>query len=436
MLIDDLGYADFGCQGNTFHETPHLDKLAADGLRFTHAYSACVVCSPSRAALLTGQYPARLRITDWIPGYPQGNTKLKLPAWTQHLPVNTWNMAKAFHEGGYATASIGKWHLGGPAHYPEQVGFDVNIGGTERGEPGRYFPPYGVKTLSDGPADEFLSDRLTREACAWIEAQQGKPFFLYLPHYAVHTPLGGKPSVIEKYRRKARELKQSRNAVYAALVESVDDSVGQLRAKLAELKIDKQTIILVTSDNGGQLGGAKNPITSNAPLRSGKGSTYEGGIRVPMLMYWPNRTTAHSICDVPVMTIDIFPTLMETCGLRVPPDHVVDGESLAALTSSTARLQRGALYWHYPHYHPGGASPYSAIRIGEWRLVEYHEDQRVELFNLKTDESEKNNVAESEPERVKTLKAQLHAWLKQVDAQMPTVNPDYDPAKIRKAPAP
>jgi arylsulfatase A-like enzyme len=434
VLVDDLGHTDLGCQGNTFHETPHIDRLAAAGMRFTTAYAACTVCSPTRAALLTGQYPARLHLTDWIAGHVRPHAKLKVPDWTMHLPADTFGLAKLFKAGGYRTASVGKWHLGGPDYYPEKHGFDVNIAGTHQGQPGRYFPPYGISTLKDGPEGEFLTDRLTAEACGWIEKNRDRPFFLYLAHYAVHTPLAGKPAVVARYRQKAERLGQRRNTVYAALVESVDDSVGALRRKLDELKIADRTILLFTSDNGGLIGNAKSPITTNPPFRAGKGSAYEGGVRVPFLALWPGVTKPGSTCDLPVMTIDLLPTLAEACALPVPRSHVVDGASIVALLKQSGTLKRDALYWHYPHYHPGGATPYSAVRSGDWRLVEYFEDGRAELFNLKADVGETRDLVKEKPDRVKELRDRLAAWRKSVGAQMPAANPDYDPRRERQGP--
>jgi arylsulfatase A-like enzyme len=432
VLIDDLGHTDLGCQGNTFHETPHLDKLAASGMRFTSAYSACTVCSPTRAALLTGQYPARLHLTDFIAGHVRPYAKLKVPDWTKHLPTDTFTLAKLFKSDGYTTASMGKWHLGGPANYPEKHGFDNNVGGSYQGQPGKYFPPYGITTLKDGPDGEFLTDRLTTEACDWIEKNKEKPFFLYLAHYAVHTPLGGKPAVVSRYQEKAKRLGIRGSAVYAALVESVDDSVGAIRQKLDQLKIADRTILLFTSDNGGLIGNPKNPITTNQPFRAGKGSAYEGGVRVPSIAYWPGVTKPGTRCDVPVMTIDFFPTLAEVCGLRAPASHVVDGESILGLLKQTGGLKRDALYWHYPHYHPGGATPYSAIRAGDWRLVEFFEDGRAELYDLKSDVAEKKDLSGERPEKVRVLRERLAEWRKKVGAQMPSANPDYDAKRANR----
>lgn len=420
VLVDDLGHTDLGCQGSSFIETPHIDRLAKDGTRFTNAYSACTVCSPTRAGLLTGQYPARLHITDWIAGHKRPNAKLKVPDWTMHLPKETYTLAEAFKAVGYATASIGKWHLGGPEFYPKQHGFDVNIGGTDKGSPTRYFSPFKIPTLMDRESGEFLTDALTREACTWIESNKDKPFFVYLPHYAVHTPLGGKPAVIEKYKKKAERLGVKANATYAALVESVDDSIGTLRAKLKELKLDTNTIIIFTSDNGGLLGGGKNSITTNPPFRAGKGSAYEGGVRIPLIVYWPGLYDSGNTSDNVVMSIDVMPTLVELLKLTVKEPRTFDGRSFQ---SNNAR----SLFWHYPHYHPGGATPYSAMRKGDWRLIEFFEDNSLELYNLKDDVGETKNLAKNDPAFTAKLRDELKAWRTSVGAQMPMKNPDYKP---------
>jgi arylsulfatase A len=424
FLIDDLGAADLGCFGNAFHETPHIDRLVQDGVRFTAGYSACTVCSPTRAALLTGQYPARLRITDWIPGHTRPLAKLRVPDWTMHLPTATYTLAEAFKAAGYATASVGKWHLGGPKYYPEQHGFDLNIGGTDQGSPPGYFAPEKIPTLPPGRPGEFLPDRLTTEAVAFIAAHRDRPFFLYFPHYAVHTPLGGKPDVVARYAAKAAAMGVKRNPTYAALLQGVDDSVGAVRKALAEWRLADRTIVVFTSDNGGLL-----PVTANPPFRAGKGSAYEGGVRVPWIVLWPGVTKPGGTIATPVITCDLFPTLTEACGLEVPASHVVDGESLVPLLKGARGLGRDALYWHYPHYHPGGATPYSAARFGDWKLIEFFEDDRVELYNLKDDVGETTDLAAQDPALRATLRDRLRAWRSAVGSQLPASNPDHDPAR-------
>lgn len=426
VLTDDLGWTDLGCQGSQFYETPNIDRLAREGMRFTQAYSACTVCSPTRAALMTGKYPARLHLTDWIAGHVLPKAKLKVPDWQMHLPLAERTIAEALRAAGYATASIGKWHLGGSEFYPDRQGFDVNLAGCDRGQPPSYFSPYGIPTLSDGPKGEFLSDRLTDEALKFMEQNRAKPFFIYLPHYAVHTPLMGKPEVVAKYARKADPQNPQRNAKYAALIESVDDSIGRIRQKLDELQIADQTVIVFTSDNGGLI---LNNVTSNLPLRAGKGSQYEGGVRVPLCIKWPGVTQPGSVCDVPVITPDFYPTLLAMAKLKPAKGQGIDGESIVPLLTQTGPLRRAAIYWHYPHYHPGGATPYGAIREGDWKLIEVFEDQHVELYNLKDDPGERADLASRLPKKAAQLRAQLVAWRKKVGAQMPSPNPDYNPQR-------
>jgi arylsulfatase A len=434
ILVDDMGQTDLSCYGSRFYETPHIDQLAKDGVRFANGYSACTVCSPTRAALLTGKYPARLRITDWITGHERPKAKLKIPDWQKFLPFEEITLAEQFKAAGYATASIGKWHLtpalktGDEAYYPEKHGFDLNVGGYARGQPPSYVAPYKIPTLTEGPAGEFLTDREANEAVKFITANKDKPFFLYLPHYAVHTPLGGKPAVIAKYKEKAArltDLKQT-SAVYAALVESVDDALGTIRGALKDLKLADNTIIVFTSDNGGLIM-RNNMATDNSPFRVGKGSAYEGGVRVPLIVHAPGATKPGIVETTPAITTDLYPTLLELAGVK-PMQSLVDGISLAPLLKSGTKPDRDAIFWHYPHYHPGGATPYSAIRSGDFRLVHFYEDGRDELYDLANDVGESKDLAATQPERAKALRSRLDAWLKTVDAQLPTPNPAYDPA--------
>ena len=433
MLIDDMGWTDLGCYGSKYYETPNIDQLAKDGMRFTQAYSACTVCSPTRAAMLTGKSPARLHLTDWIAGHKPENPRLLIPDWTMQLPLQEETIAERLKTRGYATASIGKWHLGGEEFYPTKHGFDVNIGGTHGGSPPSYFSPYKIATLPDGPEGEFLTDRLTDEAVKFIEKNKTKPFFVYLPHYAVHTPIMGKPDVIAKYQAKPAAGGHS-NPVYAALVESVDDGVGKLRAKLEELQLAANTIFIFTSDNGGLShlvrpdGWSRGP-TDNSPARLGKGSAHEGGVHIPLIVSWPGKVKPGSTCDVPVITYDHVPTLLEATQIPLKESQIVDGESLLPLLTETGTLKREAIHWHYPHYHPGSARPYSAIREGDWKLLQFHEDNHVELYNLKLDAGETDNRAPFDSVRALQLRDKLHAWLKETGAQIPKRNPKYDPDK-------
>jgi len=433
ILADDLGWTDLSCYGSDLYETPHLDRLVRDGMKFTQAYSACTVCSPSRAAILTGKYPARLHLTDWIPGLPPENPRLLVPPWTKYLPLEEVTMARTLRSAGYATASIGKWHLGGEEYYPEKHGFETNIAGSSAPAPPSYFAPYKIATLPDGPNGEYITDRLADEAVRFIEAQKENPFFLYLPNFAVHTPIQGKQPLIQKYRSKKRSGLKQTNAVYAAMIESMDDSVGRIRRKLDELKIADRTVVIFASDNGGRV-----PTTSNHPLRVGKGSCYEGGTRVPLIVHWPGMTKPGSVCEIPVISMDLYPTILEIASQNEAARKAVDGVSLVPLLRQEGGLQRDALFWHYPHYQHyqlGGTTPYGAIRAGDFKLIEFFDDMRVELYNLREDIGEQRNLAAQLPAKVDELRARLHAWRKEVGAQMPSRNPDYDPSKPEHDPA-
>lgn len=431
ILVDDWGTTDLGCYGSKLYEAPNIDRLAADGARFATGYSACTVCSPTRAALLTGKYPARLHLTDWIAGHGRPFAKLKIPDWTKFLKHEEVTLAEQFKAAGYATASIGKWHLtpalttGDEAYYPETHGFDVNVGGYHRGQPPSYHAPYKIPTLKEGPDGEFLTDREAAEAVKFIEANRTKPFFIYLPHYAVHTPIQSKKEVADRYAAKLEKAPglTQRNASYAALVESVDDAVGTIRAALKRNGLAEDTIIVMTGDNGGLL-----PITDNAPLRAGKGSAYEGGVRVPFIVTWPGKIAPKVVTETPAITVDIYPTVLELAGVS-RKESLMDGVSLAPLLTKGVKPDRDTVFWHYPHYHPGGATPYSAIRSGDWRLVHFYEDGRDELYDLGSDVGEKVELSAKQPEVAKRLRDRLDAWLKSVDAQFPTPNPAADAGK-------
>jgi arylsulfatase A len=427
FLIDDLGWADVGCFGSKYYQTPNIDRLAKEGMRFTQAYAACAVCSPTRASIMTGKYPARLRLTDWIPGSGDAPTNaLRIPEWRKFLPLEEVTIAELLKPAGYVTASIGKWHLGGPAYYPEHQGFDLNVAGCDIGSPDSYFWPYEGEIRSvpglkaGGHEGEYLTDRLTDAAERFIEQNKDRPFFLYFPHYAVHRPLQGKPGVVARYKNKAPPGEQS-NPVYAAMVESVDDSVGRIVRKLEALGIAGQTVVVFMSDNGGLWPQS----TSNAPLRAGKGYPYEGGIREPVIIKWPGNTQPGTTCSVPVSSIDFFPTLLEIAGVKLPGP--VDGRSIVPLLNGEAgSWRRDALFWHYPHYWSNSrVRPYGVVRAGDWKLIEWYEGMRVELYNLKDDLSEAHDLAQEKPEKVAELRRLLHHWRQAVAAQMPTPNPEF-----------
>ncbi len=434
ILIDDLGWADIGCYGSELYETPNIDRLAAEGMRFTDAYAACPVCSPTRASILTGKYPATLHLTDWIAGHVSPNAKLKVPDWTKYLAHEEVTLAEALKAGGYVSASIGKWHLGDKQYYPDNQGFDYNIAGYDKGQPPTYYWPYSVDrdwnneipTMPEGGGDgEYLTDRLTDEALNFIGSNSEKPFFLYLAHYAVHTPIEGKKELIPHYQVKITSESRQKNAEYAAMIQSVDESVGRVLTALREHNLEDDTVVIFMSDNGGLAGiGNWLNITSNYPLRSGKGTAYEGGIREPMIVKWPGRIKAGSVCDVPVTSVDFYPTMLEMAGVAGDPGHNPDGTSLMPLLENSGQFDREAIFWHYPHYHI--TTPFGAVRKGDWKLIEYYEDGRLELYNLKDDIGEENDLAAAMPDKSEELRKCLDDWRKGVGAQMMTPNPDYD----------
>ena len=436
VLVDDLGWMDLSCQGSDFYQTPHIDKLAATGVRFTHGYAACAVCSPTRAAIQTGRYPHRIGITDWIRAEFQGGERkgdsngyithgkrpLRTPANLDHLPHDELTIAELLKTRGYATCFIGKWHLGGKGSLPTDHGYDENHGGWDYGQPPSYFDPYitkrlpqGIPTLPPRTEGEYLSDREGDEAESFIRRHKDKPFFLCLANYAVHTPIQAKKGVTERYA-KLKDGKGQDNAAYAAMVESVDDAVGQITKTLDELKLTDNTIVIFTSDNGG-LDRNGNP-TENAPLKSGKGYNPEGGIRVPWIIRYPNVSAPGTTSDQPISSIDLLPTLAAACGVAMPK-RAIDGIDLTpALTGKP--LPNRALYWHFPHYRHGpGHDPYSIIREGDYKLVRTYDPAGVKLYNLADDQAETTDLADKMPDKVKHLNAKLDAHLKATDAKLP-----------------
>ena len=450
FLADDLGQRDLGCYGSTFYETPHLDRLAREGARFTDAYAACPVCSPTRASIMSGQWPQRTGITDYIgaPLNPEGwkrNTPMLPAPYTDRLSLDTPTLAKSLKAAGYATFFAGKWHLGPEGWWPENQGFDFNFGGIDRGGPyggNKYFSPYGNPRLTDGPPGEHLPDRLATEAANFIEANKDRPFFAYFSFYDVHTPLMARDDLRKKYEEKRSRLglqeKWGReherdvrmvqeHAVYAGMVEAMDLAVGKVLAKLDEVGLSENTVVVFTSDNGG-LSTSEGWPTSNLPLRGGKGWMYEGGIREPLLIRWPAVVQAGKTIETPVSSPDFFPTLLEVAGKPPLPNQVLDGVSLVPLLKGGAIPER-SLFWHYPHYGNQGGAPSAAVRHGDWKLIQWQEDSRVELFDLSIDIAESTDLASQEPERVASLRAELQEWQKQVGAKFPIQNLSYDDAK-------
>ncbi len=464
ILVDDLGWADIACFGSQFYETPNIDALAKSGVKMTSAYAACPVCSPTRGSIMTGKYPARTQTTDWF----GGNRRAKLlPApYKRYLPLEEVTIAETLKEHGYRTFFAGKWHLGGEDYFPEKQGFDMNKGGGSRGapyksygnpglekepnSPGGYFSLYANPQLEDGPKGEYLTDRLTDETVTFIEASKDDPFFAYLSFYSVHNPLQAKeeyvkkfkdklakmpkpkgPEIIPEHKNSARQIQQ--NPVYAAMIYSVDENVGKLMKALDALGLADDTMVVFTSDNGGlSTSEGPNPWdwtsqghnTANLPLRGGKGWLYEGGVRVPTIVRFPGVTKAGSVCDVPVTSTDYYPTFLDVAGLPAKPKQHADGVSIVAALKG-GKLDRKAIYWHYPHYGNQGGRPGSSVRAGDYKLIEFFEDNSVELYNLRDDIGEKKDLSAAMPETVAELRKRLHAWLANVDAKMMKPNPAY-----------
>lgn len=454
ILADDYGWKDMSCAGSKYYETPHLDQLAAEGIRFTHAYAACSVCSPSRASILTGQYTSRHDITNFI-GATSGEewrkqnrfSKLLPPEYAHNLPANSITIAEVLHQNGYKTFFAGKWHLGSKGSYPEDHGFDINIGGYEAGSPAKgYFSPYKNPKLSDGPAGEDLSIRLAKETAGFIKEQATKnknqPFLAYLSFYAVHAPIQTTQAKWKYFRDKAEKQEipntgfifdrtlpvrqEQDNPVYAGLVQQMDDAIGIVLNQLKALGLDKNTLVIFTSDNGGVSSGDAFS-TSNLPLRGGKGRQWEGGIRVPLIIRCPGVVQVKT-CDVPVIGIDYFPTILDYLGLTTNPPNLLDGVSILRLLEGR-KIDNRLLYWHYPHYGNQGGEPSSTVLDGDWKLIFYHEDGRNELYNLKIDESESEPLNARYPEKVKELRIKLDKWLLSVKAKMPVADLLYDPGK-------
>jgi arylsulfatase A-like enzyme len=431
ILADDLGWADLGCYGSKFYETPNLDGLARSGTRFTQAYAACCVCSPTRASIMTGKYPVRTGITDFIGG---ARAKKMLPAPNQnHLALEEVTIAEALREAGYSNFFAGKWHLGAGAYSPNAQGFGPGLAGN-----GQFFYPPSDQPPPETRDDPKTTDRIANEAVKFIEANQSHPFFAYLPFLAVHIPIGARKDLIEKYELKRKTAPEDawgqeaeskvrlvqNHAPYAAMLEQLDSAIGKVLGTVERLRLTERTIIFFTSDNGG-LATAEGHPTSNLPLRGGKGWPYEGGIREPLLVRWPGVTKPGSVCDTPIISTDYYPTMLEMAALPLRPAQHRDGLSLVPLLKGRKVADR-SFFWHYPHYGNQGGSPVGTIRKGDYKLIEWFEDMRVELYDLRNDLGEKNDLAAKRPREAATLRQELHAWRADVNASMPTTNPAYD----------
>ena len=424
IMADDLGWRDLHCYGNEQIDTPFLDQLAAEGMRFTDAYAAAPVCSPTRAAMMTGLAPARLRLTNHAPGNPDGfslpGSDLQEPETVRHLALSYTTIAERLSAVGYATGHVGKWHLSyvnprGSEQldqrelYPEKQGFDVNIGGNSSGGPPSYFSPYRNPTLKDGAAGEYLPPRLADEAMNFVRSNRDRPFFLNWWPYSVHYPMQAPEELIAKYRQR----KEVKDPVYAAMIEGMDAAIGRFLKQLDEAGLRDNTLILFKSDNGGYSG-------DNRPLRGLKGMLYEGGLRVPWIVRWPGRVPAGSICATPVISTDCHPTLLEAAGLQPAPGSTLDGRSLIPLFEQKPGFDRDAIFFHYPNYafHKKNRLG-SAMRAGDFKLITYYDNGELELYRLSSDIGEEENLSQQHPEIVRRLKAKLDAWLRQTDARLP-----------------
>ncbi|MAX26754.1 MAG: sulfatase [Phycisphaeraceae bacterium] len=457
VLLDDYGWKDSTCYGSEFYETPNLDKLAADGMRFTNAYASCPVCSPTRASMLTGKYPARLGVTNWINhgnGHPNTGKLIDVP-YVKQLETSEYNLAKCLGDNGYQTWHVGKWHLGLEDYWPLKQGFDKNVGGCHMGCPYHgYFSPWQIPTLEEGPEGEYLTDRITNEAVKLIENRDtDKPFFLNMWYYTVHTPIQAKQEYITYFEQKAKDMgidtiepfvegeyfacdhkKDQRvrrrviqsDPVYAAMIKSMDENLGKLMQAITDAGEEDNTLFIFTSDNGG-LATAEGSPTCNAPLAEGKGWMYEGGTREPLVIKLPGTIEAGSVSHCVTTTPDIYPTVLEACGLDAQPQQHCDGKSILPVLKGDESYDRGPVFWHYPHYGNQGGTPGSSVREGDYKLIEFFEDNRIELYNLKDDISEEKNLAEQLPDIAKDLHVKLAQWRQDVLARVPQRNPSYEP---------
>jgi arylsulfatase A-like enzyme len=443
ILADDMGYMDIGANNpKSFYETPHIDSLAARGMRFTSGYAACNVCSPTRASILTGKYPARLGITNYIPGAGTKNRMLLPPANVMQLPLAEKTLAEALKDAGYTTFIAGKWHLGNDEFSPSAQGFPSGLEFT-REMAGNYFPA-GDDSKSPSKNDPKWSDRIAEATVKFIQSNKDQPFFAYLPFNAVHIKTGARADLIAKYTAKKASApadlfakegdfqvnQVQNNPVYAAMIEQMDSSIGRVLDAIRQAGLAENTVVVFMTDNGG-LSTAQGHPTSNLPLRAGKGWNYEGGLRTPWIIAAPGVTGPGAVCDTPVISTDFYPTLLDLAGLKPMPEQHVDGTSLLPLLKGS-EMTRAPLFWHYPHYSDQGGQPGGAIREGDWKLIEWYEDHRIELYNLREDIGESRNLAEKHPEKAAALLKQFHDWRKSVNAKMPTPNPRKKPNPIPK----
>ena len=443
FLVDDMGWADIGANGSKFHETPHIDRLAKSGMRFTQGYAAGSVCSPTRASIMTGKHPVRVNITDWIPGQSNRPTNPLLHPEDRHsLALEEVTIAEALKQNGYQTFFAGKWHLGKEGEWPTDQGFDVNIGGHHKGSPpGGYYAPWTNPTLKAKKKGEYLTERLTNESAKFLESRdKSKPFLLYLSYYNIHTPIQPYKKRIDHYKAKFEKnfigptptepehdgktrIRQD-NPALASMVAAVDDSVGVLLDKLEELKIKENTVVIFFSDNGGLSTLGRIGPGCNKPLRAGKGWLYEGGIREPTIISAPGITKPGSISKKPIISMDFFPTILDLAGLPLHPELHVDGNSLLEQLKGDDSGER-TLHWHYPHYHGSTWKPGAAIREGNWKLIEFYHYNNFELYDLSNDLGEQNDLSKSNPHKAKELRAKLNKWQKKMNAKMPTPNPNF-----------
>lgn len=434
IMADDLGWMDLHCYGNERLDTPALDQLAAEGMRFTDAYAAAPVCSPTRAAMMTGQAPGRLGLTNHAPGNKDGfaleGSNLREPPTIRNLALSYVTIAERLSEAGYATAHIGKWHLSyvarnnqtgllEPDLRPDKQGFDLNIGGCFRGGPPSYFAPYRIPTLEEKEAGEYLPERLADEAIAYIQEDRDEPFFLSYWPYSVHYPMQAREELIAKYQKRKGQNPGAgiKDPIYAAMIEGMDTEIGRFLTALDEAGLRDNTLVIFKSDNGGYNG-------DNRPLRGFKGMLYEGGMRIPWIVRWPGRVEAGTTCATPVISMDCYPTLLQVAGLPPTPNHPVDGKSLLPLLEQTNNLDRDALYFHYPNYafhkrnRLGGV-----IREGDYKLIKRYADNTLELYNLTSDIGEQENMAKRAPDLAKRLEHKLDTWLREIGARMPVRAP-------------